>query len=62
MTAVLVEALLESYGCTAVLLGRSDPAAVPAELAALDDARLRRDKPAFYEAELSREAERGCPS
>ena len=53
VTAVLVEALLESYGCTAVLLGRSDPAAVPAELAALDDAAFDAREPAFYESELA---------
>jgi malonyl CoA-acyl carrier protein transacylase/acyl-CoA thioesterase FadM len=54
VTAVLVEALLESYGCTAVLLGRTDPGAVPAELAALDDAAFDAREPAFYEAELAR--------
>jgi NAD(P)-dependent dehydrogenase (short-subunit alcohol dehydrogenase family) len=53
VTAVLVEALLESYGCTAVLLGRSDPAAVPAELAALDEAAFDAREPAFYESELA---------
>jgi malonyl CoA-acyl carrier protein transacylase/NAD(P)-dependent dehydrogenase (short-subunit alcohol dehydrogenase family)/acyl-CoA thioesterase FadM len=54
VTAVLVEALLESHGVTAVLLGRSDPAAVPADLAALDEAAFDAREPAFYEAELAR--------
>ncbi len=54
VTAVLVEALLESFGCTAVLLGRSDPEAVPADLRSLDDDAFAAREPAFYEAEMAR--------
>jgi malonyl CoA-acyl carrier protein transacylase/acyl-CoA thioesterase FadM len=54
VTAVLVEALLESHGSTAVLLGRSDPAAVPADLAALDEAAFDARESSFYEVELAR--------
>ena len=58
VTAVLVEALLESFGCTAVLLGRSDPDSVPASLRSLDDAAFAAREPAFYEAEMARSGAR----
>jgi acyl transferase domain-containing protein/NAD(P)-dependent dehydrogenase (short-subunit alcohol dehydrogenase family)/acyl-CoA thioesterase FadM len=53
VTAVLVEALLE-VGDTAILLGRSDPEALPPSLRELDDAAFVAREPGFYEEELSR--------
>jgi acyl transferase domain-containing protein/NAD(P)-dependent dehydrogenase (short-subunit alcohol dehydrogenase family)/acyl-CoA thioesterase FadM len=53
VTAVLVEAALHRGG-TAVLLGRSDPASVPADLVALSDEAFAAREPAFYASELER--------
>jgi acyl transferase domain-containing protein/NAD(P)-dependent dehydrogenase (short-subunit alcohol dehydrogenase family)/acyl-CoA thioesterase FadM len=53
VTAVLVEAMLDC-GSSAVLLGRSDPQAVPAELVELDEAAFAAREPLFYETELAK--------
>jgi NAD(P)-dependent dehydrogenase (short-subunit alcohol dehydrogenase family) len=54
ITAVLSEALLRRFGCTLVVLGRTDPAAVPADLLALDDDAFEKFEPEFYRRELAR--------
>jgi acyl transferase domain-containing protein/NAD(P)-dependent dehydrogenase (short-subunit alcohol dehydrogenase family)/acyl-CoA thioesterase FadM len=56
ITAVLVEALLRRFGCTLVILGRTDPDAVPADLMALDDEAFERFEPEYYRRELARGA------
>jgi acyl transferase domain-containing protein/NAD(P)-dependent dehydrogenase (short-subunit alcohol dehydrogenase family)/acyl-CoA thioesterase FadM len=54
ITAVLAEVLLRRFGCTVLLLGRTDPDAVPAELRTLDDDAFERFEPEFYRRELAK--------
>ena len=46
--------MLRRFGCTLVLLGRTDPDAVPAELLALDDDAFEANESAFYSQELGK--------
>jgi acyl transferase domain-containing protein/NAD(P)-dependent dehydrogenase (short-subunit alcohol dehydrogenase family)/acyl-CoA thioesterase FadM len=55
ITAVLAEALLSRFACTLVLLGRTDPEAVPLELLSLDEEGFERFEPEFYQRELAKE-------
>jgi 3-oxoacyl-(acyl-carrier-protein) synthase/NAD(P)-dependent dehydrogenase (short-subunit alcohol dehydrogenase family)/acyl-CoA thioesterase FadM len=53
VTAVLAGALLKRYGCTVVLVGRSDPAEAPAQVLQARDEDLPRLEREFYAAELA---------
>jgi acyl transferase domain-containing protein/NAD(P)-dependent dehydrogenase (short-subunit alcohol dehydrogenase family) len=61
VTAVLAEELLERFGCTVVALGRTDAAALPPELAALDESELAEGESRFYRDELARDATQRIP-
>jgi acyl transferase domain-containing protein/acyl-CoA thioesterase FadM len=54
VTAVLVETAIERSGCRVVLLGRTDPEALPPQLRALDEASFAAREPAFYAEEVAR--------
>ena len=62
VTAVLVESLRREYGCTVALIGRTDPAACPADLRAMDDDAFDQFEPEFYRRELTREPGRRLPA
>src|SRR4029077_12926829 len=51
--AVLAETILQQFGCTLVILGRTDPNALPAELLSLDDKDFARFESEFYRRELA---------
>ncbi|WP_342375430.1 SDR family NAD(P)-dependent oxidoreductase [Myxococcus stipitatus] len=53
VTAVLAGALLKRYGCTVVLLGRSDPESAPARVLQATDAQLSEVEREFYASELA---------
>ncbi len=53
VTAVLVESMLESTGCTVVLLGRTDLSAIPVAVLAMDDATFRDYETAFYREQMT---------
>ncbi|AGC47298.1 polyketide synthase type I [Myxococcus stipitatus DSM 14675] len=53
VTAVLAGALLKRYGCTVVLLGRSDPESAPARVLQASDAQLSEVEREFYATELA---------
>ncbi|GEN11003.1 Ketoacyl-synthetase C-terminal extension [Myxococcus fulvus] len=53
VTAVLAGALLKRYGCTVVLLGRSDPEAAPERLLVATDEQLPALEREFYAQELA---------
>jgi acyl transferase domain-containing protein/NAD(P)-dependent dehydrogenase (short-subunit alcohol dehydrogenase family)/acyl-CoA thioesterase FadM len=55
VTAVLVESMLESTGCTVVLLGRTDLSAIPATVLAMDDETFRDYETVFYREEMTRQ-------
>jgi len=61
VTAVLVEALLREYACTVVLVGRSDPGAVSAEVAAMDDEAFHAFEPSFYRERRAAESGESIP-
>src|SRR5207247_3497329 len=54
VTAVLAEELLHRFGCTLVLLGRTDPTELPADLRAMDAETFARHEPVYYREELAR--------
>lgn len=54
VTAVLVESLLEKFGCTVGLIGRSDPAAVDDVMVDLDESGLAGAEAGFLARELAR--------
>lgn len=53
VTAVLAGALLKRYGCTVVLLGRSDPDSAPERVLQAADAQLSEVEREFYATELA---------
>lgn len=53
VTAVLVESMLESIGCTVVLLGRTDLSAIPATVLAMDDPTFRDYETLFYREQMT---------
>ncbi|QSQ18542.1 type I polyketide synthase [Myxococcus landrumensis] len=53
VTAVLAGALLKRYGCTVVLLGRSDPEGAPARVLQASDEQLSEVEREFYATELA---------
>ncbi|AKF82981.1 polyketide synthase [Myxococcus fulvus 124B02] len=53
VTAVLAGALLKRYGCTVVLLGRSDPEAAPERILVATDEQLPALEREFYAQELA---------
>ncbi len=55
VTAVLVEALLRRYGCTVVLLGRSELTGAPPHVLSADAAQLDALEKEFYAAEHARD-------
>jgi len=61
VTAVMAEALLAHYGCRLVLLGRSDPGLVPAELRSLSLDEMDRHETAYYRSERQRDPRRTIP-
>ncbi|NMO17500.1 SDR family NAD(P)-dependent oxidoreductase [Pyxidicoccus fallax] len=54
VTAVLAGALLKRYGCTVVLVGRSDPAEAPEQVLQARDEDLPQVEREFYATELAR--------
>ena len=61
VTAVLAEELLCRFGCTVIAVGRTDPEAIPADLAALTEAELAASEAHFYREELARDPSRKMP-
>src|SRR6185295_1926252 len=55
VTAVLAEELLCRFGCTVIAVGRTDPTAVPPELAALSEADFAAHEAAFYRDQMARD-------
>ncbi len=55
VTAVLMEEVLRRFGCTVVLLGRTDLTSVPAEVLLLDEAGFAEYEKKFYQVELARD-------
>ncbi|MCF7965764.1 MAG: SDR family NAD(P)-dependent oxidoreductase [Methylobacter tundripaludum] len=53
VTAVLVESMLESIGCTVVLLGRTDLSAIPATVLTMDDQTFRDYETLFYREQMT---------
>ncbi|HYX25522.1 MAG TPA: SDR family NAD(P)-dependent oxidoreductase, partial [Thermoanaerobaculia bacterium] len=61
VTAVMAEELLCRFGCTVVAVGRTDPDAMPADLAALSEAELAAFEASFYRRELARDPAQKIP-
>ena len=53
VTAVLVEELLNRFGCTVIALGRTDPAAAPAHILAMDEVQLFQYEQQFYKEQIA---------
>ncbi|HKV38993.1 MAG TPA: SDR family NAD(P)-dependent oxidoreductase, partial [Blastocatellia bacterium] len=53
VTAVLVEELLERFGCRVIALGRTDPSLIPEAVRKMSDDDFRRFEPEFYKTELA---------
>ena len=58
VTAALAEELLARFGCTVIALGRTDPAAAPPEILAMDEAALSEYEPQFYKDRLAKSKEK----
>ncbi len=58
VTAVLAETLLRRFGCTIVLVGRTDPTTAPAEVLAMDEVAFERFEAEFYQRELGTSPDR----
>jgi len=54
VTAALIEAVIEKDNCNVVVLGRTDPEALPTELRDLDEAAFEAREPDFYKDEVAR--------
>ena len=54
VTAALIEAAVERSRCSVVILGRTDPEALPPELGDLDDAAFEAREQVFYKNEMAR--------
>jgi acyl transferase domain-containing protein/NAD(P)-dependent dehydrogenase (short-subunit alcohol dehydrogenase family) len=54
VTSVLVEELLERFGCRVIALGRTDPASVREEVREMDEQSFKNYEPEFYKNELAR--------
>jgi hypothetical protein len=61
ITAALAETLLRRFGCTLVLLGRTDPQSLPTDMRRLDAEELERFEPEFYRRELARNPAQRMP-
>ena len=61
VTGTLTESLLRRYGCTVVLLGRSDPADAPAALVEVNDDELSAWETRYYREERARRPEVSLP-
>jgi len=61
VTAVMAEELLCRFGCTVVAVGRTDPDALPADLAAMTETELTAFEGSFYRQELARDPARKMP-
>jgi NAD(P)-dependent dehydrogenase (short-subunit alcohol dehydrogenase family) len=53
VTAVLVEELLERFGCRVIALGRTDPSSTPDDILKMDENDFRSYEPEFYKTELA---------
>jgi acyl transferase domain-containing protein/NAD(P)-dependent dehydrogenase (short-subunit alcohol dehydrogenase family)/acyl-CoA thioesterase FadM len=62
VTAVLMEEVLQRFGCTVVLLGRTDLKSVPAEVLELDEADFAQYESRFYQEQLQRERSQKMPA
>ncbi|HEX3860338.1 MAG TPA: SDR family NAD(P)-dependent oxidoreductase [Stellaceae bacterium] len=62
VTAVMAEALIERYGCRLVLLGRSDPEAVPPALRSMSVDEMERYETEYYRSERQRDPKRTIPA
>lgn len=58
VTAVLVEELLERYGCRVIALGRTDPCAAPENVRSMDEQAFKEYEAQFYRDELARNKDR----
>ncbi len=59
VTAVLVEELLERFGCTVIALGRTNLKAVPASILRMTAEELKAHEATFYSEELARDPKQG---
>jgi acyl transferase domain-containing protein/NAD(P)-dependent dehydrogenase (short-subunit alcohol dehydrogenase family) len=53
VTAVLVEHVLQAYGCTVIALGRTDAETLPTALREMDEAAFQRYESEFYKEQLA---------
>jgi 3-oxoacyl-(acyl-carrier-protein) synthase/NAD(P)-dependent dehydrogenase (short-subunit alcohol dehydrogenase family) len=61
VTAVLVQHLMESYGCKVIALGRTDPGDLPEKLRPLDEAAFREYESQFYREQLAIDRSKKMP-
>jgi acyl transferase domain-containing protein/NAD(P)-dependent dehydrogenase (short-subunit alcohol dehydrogenase family) len=54
VTAVLVEELLQRFGCRVIALGRTDPSSIPEEIRKMSEDDFAKFEPEFYKNELTR--------
>lgn len=62
VTAVLMEEVLRRFGCTVVLLGRTDLTSVPSEVLLLDEPEFAEYEKKFYQVELARDRSQKMPA
>ncbi|MBD2731585.1 SDR family NAD(P)-dependent oxidoreductase [Nostoc sp. FACHB-892] len=62
VTAVLMEEVLQRFGCTVVLLGRTDLKSVPIEVLELDEAGFAQYESQFYQEQLMRDRSQKMPA
>ncbi len=55
VTAVLVEELLDRFGCTVIAIGRTELTEVPERILAMGEQALKQFEPEFYQEELARD-------
>jgi NAD(P)-dependent dehydrogenase (short-subunit alcohol dehydrogenase family) len=55
VTALMAEELLQRFGCTVVLLGRTDPSSMPRDVLDMDAQRFKAYEPEFYRETAARD-------
>jgi acyl transferase domain-containing protein/NAD(P)-dependent dehydrogenase (short-subunit alcohol dehydrogenase family) len=58
VTAVLIEELLEKFGCRVIALGRTDPRLCPEHVQQMNDEKIDRYEAQFYKDEMARDRTR----
>jgi acyl transferase domain-containing protein/NAD(P)-dependent dehydrogenase (short-subunit alcohol dehydrogenase family) len=61
VTAVLAEYLLQTYGCTVIALGRTDPGLLPEYPRGLDEAAFEAYESQFYREQLAKDPSKKIP-